>query len=140
MIPLPPYGWTWRDEPGRSVFVGFDYALMWPLLALMAGPLAGLRAGVLLTGVAGLLAFGRGFRLVIDPAGITVFWTWLRIPSWRKRLPLDVQISAVGGLGDDEGRVVLERDLHMEDVELGSSKTCHALAEALRAAQRRFTP
>jgi hypothetical protein len=36
--------------------------------------------------------------------------------------------------------VVLEKRPHSEDVEFGSKKTCHALAEALQAAQRRFKP
>jgi hypothetical protein len=143
---MPPWGWTQRDLPGRTLFVGFDYAWMWPLAALVLGTsvlwfssfLRTLAIWGALTSVAALLALARGFRLEVSPRGFTVWRTWCWIPYRRVTLPLAARVTTAGGYGDPADRMIIERQLFSEDISLGSSATCEALCKAVRSAQERW--
>jgi hypothetical protein len=136
-----------RDEPTRSVVVGFAFNPMWPIGTLMLGglflgfptfrtSLAYWGAG---TACAALVACLRGFRLEISANGFVNWWTWAGIPYWRVALPPDALVTLSGGFGDPDDHVVLERALNREDIVLGSSSTCAALHHAIVAARARWT-
>lgn len=142
----PPWGWREREEPGRTLFVGFDLGITWPLAVLFAGGLllghrsfgVSVVSWLVATAGAALLALLRGFRLEVGPRGFTLWRTWCWIPYRRVRLPLEARVVAVGGFGEPPDRMVIEGRLFAEDVVLGSSSTCEALSEAVRAAQERW--
>jgi hypothetical protein len=144
---IPPFGWTARDEPTRSVVVGFAFNPAWPITALVLGGLLlgspTFRASLLYWGIgtacAALVACLRRFRLEISARGFVNWWTWAGIPYWRVTLPLDAHVTLAGGFGDPDDRVVLERASHTEDITLGSSSTCADLHRAIVAARARWT-
>lgn len=144
---LPPYGWTQREEPTRTLFVGFDVGIALPFVALyVGGAFLGfptLLESVVVWGalVAGSvpLALLRGFRLEVSAHGFTMWKTWCGVPYWRVRLPLTSRVETSGGFGEPDDRVIIERELHAEDVSLGSASTCAALCEAIQRAQHRWT-
>lgn len=144
---IPPDGWTTRDEPTRSIISGFAFSPAWPLTALMLGGFmlgvptlrASLAYWAVGTACSTLAACLRGFHLEVSARGFVNRWTWAGIPYWRVALPLNAHVSLAGEFGGPYDRVVLERALHTEDIELGSSSTCAALHHAIVAARARWT-
>lgn len=142
----PPYGWVAREEPDRNRFIGFDFGVAWPLVALYVGGLVlgyptFLRSLVIwaaAVSIAVAAALLRGFDLTVSQEGFVVWQTWCGIPYWRVVLPLDAKVELVGGFGEPPDRVVIERSLHSEDVSLGSASTCEELYVAISTAQARF--
>jgi hypothetical protein len=93
---IPPHGWTARDEPTRSVVVGFAFNPAWPLTTLVLGGcflgFPTFRASLLYwaagTACAVLVACLRGFHLEISARGFVNWWTWAGIPYRRVALSL----------------------------------------------------
>jgi hypothetical protein len=142
----PPFGWKKRDEPERTLFVGYDFGVAWPFAALYVGGMAlgyptlcrSVAFWCVATALAALLALLRGFRLEVSRAGFTLWRTWCWIPYWRKKLPLIAEVTTAGGFGDPPDRMVIERALHSEDITLGSTSTCEALCDAVQVAKHRW--
>jgi hypothetical protein len=135
-----------REEPARTLLVGFDFRVTWPLAALgLGGLLLGLptlRESLVMwaamTAGATLAACLRGFRLEVRPSGFTHVRTWAGIPYWRGRVPLSATVTLAGDFGGQDDRVVIERALHREDIALGSKSSCVALHRAIVAARSRW--
>lgn len=134
----PPYGWKQREEPEHTLFVGFEPAILRPFPYLIGAAFGfsakGLGLGVIV--LTALAALVHGFRIKVSAAGISMWWTLLGIPYWCHRLPIDTSISTSGSEDEPDDEVVIVSGNQV--LTLGSTKTCHALCEAIQKAQQRW--
>jgi hypothetical protein len=140
------FGWWQLERPSGELVVAGWYSLDGAVLCfawLFVGvPLALYHASLgraALVGLATLVALlGARFRVVIDERHATLHHTFLGVPYFSRRLPLESRAVVLDDSWSDGTSIVaLEPDPCEDGFTLGSARHAHALARVLNGALER---